>query len=310
MSPSRGFITSKASITIYSLLVNFVMREFEGKLPSTQTWLWHHRLSHLNFDTINMLFKNDIVNSLTQLKYVKDQLCSSCEMSKVKRSNFKTKTAPSSKGRSKLVTNVVPLADKSNPSLQDFELLFSPMYEEYFNEGNQGTNHSNNKFNAEDNNSDQAVDAQFDADEFINPLCTLVHEVAESFSHNIDTSNMHRFCQRHRSDYHWTRDHPLEQVCGNPSDTDEAKDIKEAMVDHAWIEAMQEELNQFDRLSVLEIWCLGSGNGGVSVVVRGGDMVVSGGLKGCLDNRILRSSLILPPILLDLGIVYVRCVGV
>ncbi|GJT98412.1 hypothetical protein Tco_1093930 [Tanacetum coccineum] len=61
---------------------------------------------------------------------------------------------------------------------------------------------------------------------------------------------------------------------------------------------------------VLEIWCLGSGNGGVSVVVRGGDMVVSGGLKGCLDNRILRSSLILPPILLDLGIVYVRCVGV
>ncbi|GJT98411.1 hypothetical protein Tco_1093929 [Tanacetum coccineum] len=32
--------------------------------------------------------------------------------------------------------------------------------------------------------------------------------------------------------------------------TDEAKDIKEAMVDHAWIEAMQEELNQFDRLSV------------------------------------------------------------
>ncbi|GKD99239.1 retrovirus-related pol polyprotein from transposon TNT 1-94 [Tanacetum coccineum] len=94
----------------------------------------------------------------------------------------------------------------------------------------------------------------------------------ESFSHNIDTSNMHTFCQRHRSDYHWTRDHPLEQVCGNPSkqvqtkrqiatdlklcmfalplSTDEAKNIKEAMVDHAWIEAMQEELNQFDRLSV------------------------------------------------------------
>ncbi|GJY48928.1 hypothetical protein Tco_0438884 [Tanacetum coccineum] len=39
---------------------------------------------------------------------------------------------------------------------------------------------------------------------------------------------------------------------------------------------------------IMEIWCLGSGNGGVSVVVRsgemGGDMVVNGGLKGCLDH--------------------------
>ncbi|GJZ93712.1 retrovirus-related pol polyprotein from transposon TNT 1-94, partial [Tanacetum coccineum] len=31
------------------------------------------------------------------------------------------------------------------------------------------------------------------------------------------------------------------------------KNIKEAMVDSAWIEAMQEELHQFDRLDVLEL---------------------------------------------------------
>ncbi|GKF15786.1 hypothetical protein Tco_0057248, partial [Tanacetum coccineum] len=58
-----------------------------------------------------------------------------------------------------------------------------------------------------------------------------------------------------------------------------------------------------------EIWYLGSGNGGVSVVDRsgesGGDMVVSGELKGCLDHRILRSSPILPSLPLDLGTVYV-----
>ncbi|GJY82076.1 integrase, catalytic region, zinc finger, CCHC-type containing protein [Tanacetum coccineum] len=42
-------------------------------------------LSHLNFDTINLLFKNDIVNGLPKLKYVKDQLCSSCELGKAKR---------------------------------------------------------------------------------------------------------------------------------------------------------------------------------------------------------------------------------
>ncbi|GJV49527.1 hypothetical protein Tco_1439739 [Tanacetum coccineum] len=40
---------------------------------------------------------------LPKLKYVKDQLCSSCEMSKAKRSSFKTKAVPSSKGRLNLL---------------------------------------------------------------------------------------------------------------------------------------------------------------------------------------------------------------
>ncbi|GJX01099.1 retrovirus-related pol polyprotein from transposon TNT 1-94 [Tanacetum coccineum] len=57
---------------------------FMAKASPTQAWLWHRRLSHLNFDTINLLSKKDIVNSLPKLKYVKDQLCSSCELSKAK----------------------------------------------------------------------------------------------------------------------------------------------------------------------------------------------------------------------------------
>nr|GFB49794.1 integrase, catalytic region, zinc finger, CCHC-type, peptidase aspartic, catalytic [Tanacetum cinerariifolium] len=32
-----------------------------AKATSSQPWLWHRRLSHLNFDTINLLSKNDIV---------------------------------------------------------------------------------------------------------------------------------------------------------------------------------------------------------------------------------------------------------
>nr|GEY93443.1 retrovirus-related Pol polyprotein from transposon TNT 1-94 [Tanacetum cinerariifolium] len=56
-------------------------------------------LSHLNFDYINLLSKKDVVIGLPKLKYVKDQLCSSCELSKVKRSSFKSKDVPSSKGR-------------------------------------------------------------------------------------------------------------------------------------------------------------------------------------------------------------------
>ncbi|GJX57333.1 retrovirus-related pol polyprotein from transposon TNT 1-94 [Tanacetum coccineum] len=52
---------------------------------------------------INLAFKKDVVIGLPKLKYVKDQLCSSCEVSKAKRSSFKSKTVPSSKGRLNLL---------------------------------------------------------------------------------------------------------------------------------------------------------------------------------------------------------------
>ncbi|GKF82209.1 retrovirus-related pol polyprotein from transposon TNT 1-94 [Tanacetum coccineum] len=63
---------------------------------SSQAWLWHRRLSHLNFDTINLLSKNDIVTGLPKLKFIKDHLYSSCELGKAKRKSFKiTITSPS-----------------------------------------------------------------------------------------------------------------------------------------------------------------------------------------------------------------------
>ncbi|GJX51966.1 retrovirus-related pol polyprotein from transposon TNT 1-94 [Tanacetum coccineum] len=76
---------------------------FMAKASPTQAWLWHRRLSHLNFDYITLLSKKDIVTGLPKLTYVKDQLCSSCEMSKAKRSSFKSKAVPSSKGRLNLL---------------------------------------------------------------------------------------------------------------------------------------------------------------------------------------------------------------
>nr|GFB00174.1 retrovirus-related Pol polyprotein from transposon TNT 1-94 [Tanacetum cinerariifolium] len=68
-----------------------------AKATSSQAWLWHHRLSYLNFDSINLLSKNDIVVGLSKLKFVKDHLCSSCELGKAKRKSFHTKLTPSSK---------------------------------------------------------------------------------------------------------------------------------------------------------------------------------------------------------------------
>nr|GFC67340.1 retrovirus-related Pol polyprotein from transposon TNT 1-94 [Tanacetum cinerariifolium] len=70
-----------------------------AKATSSQAWLWHRRLSHLNFNTINLLSKNDILVGLPKLKFIKDHLCSSCELGKAKRKYFHSKLTPSSKRR-------------------------------------------------------------------------------------------------------------------------------------------------------------------------------------------------------------------
>ncbi|GJW10694.1 retrovirus-related pol polyprotein from transposon TNT 1-94 [Tanacetum coccineum] len=173
---------------------------------------------------------------------------------------------------SKLVLNVSPPVDTEAPSLQELDFLFSPLFDKYFTVGNQSVSKpsalSDNSqqqdtkptlnvqpttepiiqpttVNVEENNTDQAANAQFEPYEFINPFCTP------------------------------PKDHPLEQVHGNPSklvqtrrqlsidlemcmfaltvSIAEPKNIKEAMADHAWIKAIQEELHQFDRLNDWEL---------------------------------------------------------
>nr|GEY94210.1 retrovirus-related Pol polyprotein from transposon TNT 1-94 [Tanacetum cinerariifolium] len=97
---SRG--TDLYSITLQDL--NFSNPIYlMAKATSSQAWLWHRRFSHLNFDTINLLSKNDIVTGLPKLKFVKDHLCSSCELGKEKRKSFQSKITPSSKRRLQLL---------------------------------------------------------------------------------------------------------------------------------------------------------------------------------------------------------------
>nr|GEW48090.1 hypothetical protein [Tanacetum cinerariifolium] len=119
----------------------------------------------------------------------------------------------------------------------------------------------------------------FDGNTFVNPFANPSTSAAKSSSsQNVDPSNMHMFYQSYPHEFQWTKDHPLEQVIGEPSrpvltrnqlrfggdmcmyaltvSTMELKNVKEAMTDHAWIESIQEELLQFKRLDskyVLEI---------------------------------------------------------
>nr|GFB60841.1 Gag-Pol polyprotein [Tanacetum cinerariifolium] len=57
----------------------------------------------------------------------------------------------------------------------------------------------------------------FANDEFINIFSTPVQDQGETSSRHVDSSNMHTFYQRYPSEQRWTKDHPLEQVIGNPS---------------------------------------------------------------------------------------------
>nr|GEY21447.1 hypothetical protein [Tanacetum cinerariifolium] len=66
-----------------------------SKATSTKSWLWHRRLSHLNFGTINDLTRLDLVNGLLKFKYEKDHLCSACERGKSKKASHPPKLVPS-----------------------------------------------------------------------------------------------------------------------------------------------------------------------------------------------------------------------
>nr|GFC53407.1 integrase, catalytic region, zinc finger, CCHC-type, peptidase aspartic, catalytic [Tanacetum cinerariifolium] len=65
-----------------------------AQASSTKSWLWHQRLSHLNFDTINDLARNELVAGLLKFKYHKEHLCPSCEQGKSKRASHPPKPSP------------------------------------------------------------------------------------------------------------------------------------------------------------------------------------------------------------------------
>ncbi|GJV18595.1 retrovirus-related pol polyprotein from transposon TNT 1-94 [Tanacetum coccineum] len=62
-----------------------------SKASKTKSWLWHRRLSHLNFTTLNKLAKDCLVRGISRLKFQKDHLCSACALGKSKKSSHQPK---------------------------------------------------------------------------------------------------------------------------------------------------------------------------------------------------------------------------
>ncbi|GJS95147.1 retrovirus-related pol polyprotein from transposon TNT 1-94 [Tanacetum coccineum] len=62
-----------------------------SKASKTKSWLWHRRLSHLNFGAINHLARHGLVRGLPKLKFEKDHLCSACALGKSTKKPHKPK---------------------------------------------------------------------------------------------------------------------------------------------------------------------------------------------------------------------------
>ncbi|GJX96347.1 RNA-directed DNA polymerase, eukaryota [Tanacetum coccineum] len=233
----------------------------------------HNKRTRLIVESIHLRFNETKEMSKTSI----DNNTSGLVLQRQKASNY------DNSGPAPKLQNVSPLADTTTPLQQELDLLFDPLYDEFFTTGTSSVNKSSSPIdnskqqdtppttdiqstlepltptnvNAEENNDNQEADTQFQHDEFINPFCTQVREVAESSSRKFDISNMHTFYQPHDSEYRWTKDHPLEQVHGNPSkpvqtrqqlainpkmcmfaltmSIADPKNIKEAMADSAWM---------------------------------------------------------------------------
>ncbi|GJS01746.1 retrovirus-related pol polyprotein from transposon TNT 1-94 [Tanacetum coccineum] len=63
-----------------------------SKASNTKSWLWHRRLSHLNFGAINYLARHSLVRDLPMLNFEMDHMCSACAMGKSKKKPYKPKS--------------------------------------------------------------------------------------------------------------------------------------------------------------------------------------------------------------------------
>nr|GEV87342.1 integrase, catalytic region, zinc finger, CCHC-type, peptidase aspartic, catalytic [Tanacetum cinerariifolium] len=148
----------------------------------------------------------------------------------------------------------VPQADRTVTTSNELDLLFSPMFDELLNGSSKVVSKSSAVSAADASNQHQqyttplnihttpvptchvstlaptvssseninqaetyAKNDQVVDDEFINIFSTSVQNQEETSSRHVDSSNMYTFFQRFPFKHRWTKDHPLKQVIGNPS---------------------------------------------------------------------------------------------
>nr|GEY82761.1 hypothetical protein [Tanacetum cinerariifolium] len=96
-----GNVTISRGNNLYTLSLQDMMASSPicllSKASKTKSWLWHRRLSHMNFGAINHLARQGLVRGLSKLKFEKDHLCSACAMGKSTKKTHKPKSEHTNK---------------------------------------------------------------------------------------------------------------------------------------------------------------------------------------------------------------------
>nr|GEU44314.1 retrovirus-related Pol polyprotein from transposon TNT 1-94 [Tanacetum cinerariifolium] len=229
-----------------------------SKASKTKSWLWHRRLSHLNFGTINQLSKQGLVRD-NRIEFVNQTLCSYYKDVDISHEKSVART-PQQNG----------VVERRNQTLVEAArtmLIYANIPLFLWAEAGK-------------------LKAKADVGIFIGyapakkayqittdvpgELCS-----KESSSYVVIKNKVHSINQPPKRIGKWTKDHLIDNVIGDPSrpvstrhqlktkamfcyfddflSFVEPKSYKEAITESCWIEAMQEELNEFERLEVWEL---------------------------------------------------------
>ncbi|GJS18352.1 putative ribonuclease H-like domain-containing protein [Tanacetum coccineum] len=92
----KNILKGSRSTNLYTISIDEMMKSSPicllSKASKSKSWLWHRRLNHLNFGTINDLARKDLVRGLPRLKFEKDHLCSACQLGKSKKFSHRPKS--------------------------------------------------------------------------------------------------------------------------------------------------------------------------------------------------------------------------
>nr|GEW77749.1 copia protein [Tanacetum cinerariifolium] len=88
-------LSSSRDTNLYTISLDDMLKTSSicllSEASKTKSWLWHHRLLHLNFDTLNKLAKDGLARGILKLKVQKDHLYSACALGKSKKFSHQSK---------------------------------------------------------------------------------------------------------------------------------------------------------------------------------------------------------------------------
>ncbi|GKC95357.1 retrovirus-related pol polyprotein from transposon TNT 1-94 [Tanacetum coccineum] len=92
---SVDLLSGSRDINLYTISFNDMLKTSSiwllSKASKNESWLWHRRLSHLNFGTLNKLAKDGLARCIPKHKIQKDHLCSACALGKSNKSSHQHK---------------------------------------------------------------------------------------------------------------------------------------------------------------------------------------------------------------------------